>query len=52
MSKAARRDVRRAAALADELNIHSFALHGIVWTLRYPEITQMRKMQAFLPNLS
>ena len=32
---AARRDIRHAAALADELKLHSFALHGVVWTTRF-----------------
>ena len=32
---AARRDVRQAHALANELDMHSFALHCIVWTIRH-----------------
>ena len=35
MSRAARRDVRRAAALANEVNMHSFTIHrdgSITWT--------------------
>ena len=35
MSKAARRNVRRAVALAAELNLHSVALYGAVWTLHH-----------------
>ena len=35
MSRAARRDIRRAAALANEVNMHSFTIHrdgSITWT--------------------
>ena len=35
LSRAARRDIRRAAALANEVNMHSFTIHrdgSITWT--------------------
>ena len=35
LGKSARRDVRRADALARSLNLRSFTLHGVVWTLPY-----------------
>ena len=35
LTRAARRDIRRAHAVASELNLHSFAVHGVVWTLRH-----------------
>ena len=37
LSKAARRNIRAAAALADELKMHSFKAAGIVWTLRHQD---------------
>ena len=38
LSKGVRRDIRRAAALANELNLHSFRTHvdgSITWTLKH-----------------
>ena len=41
LTRAARRDVRRAAALAKELNFHSFHIHtdgSTTWTLHHPRV--------------
>ena len=35
LTRAARRDIRRAHAVASELKMHSFAVHGVVWTLKH-----------------
>ena len=38
LTRAARRDIRRASALADEMNMHSFRIHvdgTVTWTLRH-----------------
>ena len=41
LSKAARRNVRQTVALAAETGkIHSVTLHGVVWTLRNPDLKQ------------
>ena len=42
MSKTARRNVRQAVALAAELNLHSVALYGVVWTLHHPKQQQQQ----------
>lgn len=41
-SKSARREVRRAVALAEELGLHSVAVRGAVWTLKH-DLTQPRR---------
>ena len=44
MSKGARRDIRRAAALANELNLHSFRTHidgSITWTLKHAKMAPL-----------
>ena len=46
MSKAARRDVRRAVALAAELKLHSVALHGVVWTLHHQKQPRQPEQKA------
>ena len=38
MSKTERRAVRQAVALAAEMDIHSVAVHGRVWTLRHDQV--------------
>ena len=46
MSKTARRNVRQAVALAAELNLHSVALYGVVWTLHHPKQQQQQELKA------
>lgn len=41
-SKSARKEVRRAVALAEELGLHSVAVRGAVWTLKH-DLTQPRR---------
>ena len=39
LTRAARRDIRRASALANELKVHSFRVHvdgTVTWTLKEP----------------
>ena len=41
LSKGARRDIRRASALANELNMHSFRIHvdgSITWTIQHAKL--------------
>ena len=44
LTRAARRDIRRAHAVASELHLHSFAVHGVVWTLHHgPMLGSLKK---------
>ena len=49
LSKGARRDIRRASALANELNMHSFRTHvdgSITWTLKHAKTAQPKARAA------
>ena len=50
LSKAARRTVRRAAALTNEIDYHSFTAFGIVWTRRYFRERPEQPQKAIKPD--
>ena len=55
LSKGARRDIRRASALANELNMHSFRTHvdgSITWTLKHAKTAQARAADSVETELS